>query len=154
MPVIRVETNIAASPEICFDLARDVNAHASSTKSSKERIISAPASGMLELGDEVEFEATHFGIKQGLRSKIVEYERPRRFVDEMQSGAFKRLRHVHEFEPTRNGTRMVDTMDFASPFGFIGALADRLFVAGYLRRFLIARNSELAKLAERAQKLP
>ena len=148
MAVIRVETEIAASPERCFDLARDVNAHAATTTHSKERIIDAPESGLLELGDEVEFGASHFGMKQRLRSKIVEYERPRRFVDEMQRGAFKRLRHVHEFESTENGTRMVDTMDFASPFGFLGALVDKVFLAAYLRKLLIARNFELKRLAE------
>ncbi|MDQ2986326.1 MAG: SRPBCC family protein [Armatimonadota bacterium] len=148
MAIIRTETFIAAQPEVCFDLARDVNAHASSTAQSKERIIDAPASGMLELGDEVEFEAVHFGIKQKLRSKIVEYNRPHRFVDEMQKGAFRRLSHVHEFEAVESGTRMIDVMDFASPLGFLGAIADRLFVASYLRRFVFQRNKELKAMAE------
>lgn len=150
MAIIRTETFIAATPEVCFDLARDVNAHASSTAQSKERIIDAPASGLLELGDEVEFEAVHFGIKQRLRSKIVEFKRPLRFVDEMQRGAFKRLRHTHEFEAIESGTKMVDIMDFASPFGFLGAMADRLFVASYLRGFLVRRNEELKAMAEAA----
>jgi len=148
MPIIRVETHIAAAPERCFDLARDVHAHATSTKSSRERVVYAPESGMLELGDEVEFEAVHFGIKQRLRSKIIEYDRPHRFVDEMQRGAFKRLRHTHEFVQNAEGTTMLDTMDFASPLGILGAIADTLFLTAYLRRFLVARNSELKKLAE------
>lgn len=101
MPIVRVETEIAASLEECFDRARDVNLHTDSTTGSKERIVDAPPSGMLELGDEVEFEAVHFGIRQRLRSKIVEYDRPNRFVDEMQRGAFKRLRHTHEFTATK-----------------------------------------------------
>jgi len=148
MPVIQVETYIGASADVCFDLARNVHAHVSSAERSKERVVSAPESGLLELGDEVVFEAVHFGVKQRLRSKVVEYDRPRLFVDEMQSGAFKVLRHVHEFEQVGAGTKMVDRMTFESPFGFLGAVLDRLFLAGYLRRFLIARNSVLKSLAE------
>ncbi len=148
MPIVRVETAIAASPEECFDRARDVNLHAASTAGSKERIVDAPASGMLELGDEVEFEAVHFGIRQRLRSKIVEFDRPRIFVDEMQRGAFKRLRHTHEFARTERGTLMIDELDFASPFGLLGAIADKLFLAGYMRRFMLAKNAELKRLIE------
>ena len=37
MPVIRLETDVAASPQRCFDLARDVELHQRSTASSHER---------------------------------------------------------------------------------------------------------------------
>ncbi len=91
---------------------------------------------MLELGDEVEFEARHLGVTQRLRSKVVEYERPTRFVDEMQKGAFARMRHTHEFQPTASGTRMIDTLDFVAPFGPLGALGALIFLGAYMRRFL------------------
>jgi ligand-binding SRPBCC domain-containing protein len=146
--LLRTEIDIAAPPEVCFDLARDMNAHAASTAGTKERIIECPESGMLELGDEVEFEATHFGIRQRLRSKIVEFDRPRRFADQMQKGAFARMKHTHEFEETTSGTRMIDTLDFASPLGTLGAIADLLFIKGYMRKFLISRNEELKAMAE------
>jgi ligand-binding SRPBCC domain-containing protein len=117
--------------------------HAESAAGTGERIVDAPSSGLLQLGDEVEFEGRHFGITFRLRSKIVEYDRPARFVDEMQRGPFKRLRHTHEFFEEGEGTLMVDTFDFASPFGVIGAFADRMFVAGHLRRFAKQRNEFL-----------
>jgi ligand-binding SRPBCC domain-containing protein len=152
--LIRTEIEIAAPPEVCFDLARDMNAHAASTASTKERIVECPPGGLLELGDEVEFEAVHFGIKQRLRSKIVEYDRPHRFIDEMQRGAFKRLRHTHEFQPKTGGTLMVDVLDFASPLGPFGVIVDRLFIGRYMRTFLIARNEELKKMAETRSAIP
>ena len=104
---------------------------------------------MMELGDEVEFEAVHFGIRQRLRSKIVAYDRPHMFLDEMQKGAFARMSHKHEFQKTSKGTVMVDTLDFASPLGPLGAIADRLFLANYMRKFLISRNEALKAMAER-----
>ena len=104
---------------------------------------------MLEMGDEVEFEAKHFGIRQRLRSKIVEYDRPHRFVDQMQKGAFARMKHIHGFERTASGTKMIDTLDFASPFGPLGAIVDRLVLKKYMEKFLRMRNDELKQMAER-----
>jgi len=148
VPVIRVETEIAASPEECFDSHRDLGLHVLSAKGSGERIVGERQEGLLELGDEVTFEARHFGFKFRMTSKIVEFDRPRQFVDEMTKGPFKRLRHIHRFEPTEGGTNAIDEMEFASPFGLMGLLVDRLFVSRHLREFLMARNVALKRILE------
>jgi ligand-binding SRPBCC domain-containing protein len=148
MPVIITTIHIAAPIELCFDLARDMNAHAQSTAHTRERIAECPPGGMLSLGDEVEFEAIHFGIKQRLRSRIIEFDRPHRFVDQMQKGAFKRLTRVHEFRVVDGGTEMIDTLDFASRLGPIGTVVDKLLLVHYMRGFLTQRNAILKKLAE------
>src|SRR5689334_8091018 len=98
MPVLTIETKIGAPVELCFDLARDVEIHCATTAGTRERIVAGKSAGLLELGDQVTFEAVHFGIRQRLSSRIIEYDRPHRFTDQMVSGAFKSLRHVHEFE--------------------------------------------------------
>jgi len=104
MPSIRIETAIAASPERCFDLARDVGAHVRSTKGTDE----TPVAGVT-------------------------------------------MRHLHEFVPRDSGTTMVDTFSFTSPLGPLGAIFDRLFLAGYLRRFLLSRAAALKGMAESAR---
>ena len=43
---------------------------------------------------------------------------------------------------------MTDRFEFQSPFGWLGGAVDRLFLTGYLRRFLIRRNEVLKQLAE------
>lgn len=148
MPVVRVETWIDAGAETCFDLARSVDAHVSSTAQSRERAVAGVTSGLLELGDEVTWEARHLGIRQRLTAKITRFERPRMFEDRMVKGAFKSFVHVHEFEPARGGTRMVDTFDYKSPLGLLGALADVMFLERYMRRFLVDRASYLKQVAE------
>ena len=45
---------------------------------------------------------------------------------------------------------MLDTFTFASPLGPLGAIVDRLFLTGYMRRFLLARAGELKRMAEAA----
>ncbi len=149
MTTIVVETRIAAPIEVCFDLARDVDAHIKTSSSTNERAVGGKTSGLLELGDVVTFEAVHFGIRQRLTSRIVEFDRPRRFVDEMVKGAFASLRHVHEFFPDGPTVLMRDTLTWRSPFGFLGVIADKLFVESHMRSFMVTKQEELKAYAER-----
>lgn len=147
MTVVVVKTHIAAPPELCFDLARDVDVHCHTSRSTQERIVFATRRQM-ELGDCVTFEGVHFGIRQRLSGRIVRYERPLFFADEMTRGAFKRMRHEHFFPAHGGGTLMIDRLDFASPMGVFGVVADVLFVRPHLRRFLWRRNRVLKHMAE------
>ena len=152
MPTIVVETRIAAPIELCFDLARDVDAHVSTSSSTGERAVADKTSGLLDLGDVVTFEAVHLGIRQRLTSKIVEFDRPRRFVDEMVRGAFASLRHVHEFIVEDTSVLMRDTLTWRSPLGFLGVIADKLLVERHLRNFVMKKQSELKEYAQRVTK--
>ena len=105
-------------------------------------------SGLLELGDEVTWRARHFGVLQELTSRITVCDRPRHFRDEMVRGVFRRMQHDHHFEVLPSGTRMVDVFEFVAPLGFLGVLAERLFLTGYLTRFLDRRARVLKRLAE------
>ena len=147
-----VETLIAAPREVVFDLARDVGAHLRSSRSTGERaVLPGKLTGFLGLGDLVTFEGVHFGVRQRLTAKITECARPERFVDEQVRGIFKRFRHVHEFEARPGGTLMRDTVEWTSPLGPLGSLADRLLVARHLRSFLATKQSALKALAETAR---
>ncbi len=139
---IVVETLIAAPPDVCFDLALDVGAHAESAAFSGERIVEpGRLSGVLQLGDLVTFEGRHFGIRQRFTAKIVEIDRPRSFVDEMVHGIFKRLRHVHEFHPRDGGTLMRDVLEWEAPFGFL--------LKRHMRWFVTTKQQRLKEMAER-----
>lgn len=150
MTTIVVETRIAAPIETCFDLARDVDAHVETSSWTGERAVGGKTSGLLELHDVVTFEAVHFGIRQRLTARIVELDRPRRFVDEMVKGAFSSLRHVHEFVVDGEAVLVRDTLTWRSPLGPLGVLADKLFVAAHMRDFMLRKHSELKALAERS----
>jgi hypothetical protein len=43
---------------------------------------------------------------------------------------------------------MRDVFDYTAPLGLLGRLADRLFLMSYMRKFLLRRNGEIARLAE------
>ena len=148
MPELHFQTEIAAPPEICFDLERDVDVHQASTSGSAERAISGVTTGRMELGDEVTWEAKHFGFRLHMTSKITAFDRPNRFVDEMQRGPFGRWHHSHRFESRDGGTLMVDDVDFASPFGPLGSLVDAVFLRRYMANLLLERNQHIKRIAE------
>ncbi|MGZ4133757.1 MAG: SRPBCC family protein [Tumebacillaceae bacterium] len=148
MPVIRQELYIQAPIDVCFDLARNVDVHTETTAQTRERVVGGVTRGLMELGDTVTWEATHFGIKQQLTAKITLLEKPHRFVDVMVKGVFHSFTHTHEFVATGAGTTMIDLFDYKSPFGLIGQLADVLFLKRYMARFLRERAVELKRIAE------
>jgi hypothetical protein len=51
MPVIYLETLVNAPPEVCFDLARNIDVHAMSTSSTKERAVAGRTSGLITKGE-------------------------------------------------------------------------------------------------------
>jgi ligand-binding SRPBCC domain-containing protein len=148
MPTLDLETYIAAPTEVCFDLSLDVGLHTASTFPSSERAIAGVTSGVMRLGDEVTWEARHFRIPWHMTSRIVEHDRPQRFVDEMQRGPFGRWRHGHLFESINDGTRMRDRIHFASPLGPLGWVVDTLVLRTYMTRLIERRNTHLKRVAE------
>ncbi|GIN84550.1 hypothetical protein J6TS2_09360 [Heyndrickxia sporothermodurans] len=143
MPILTNKQFIYAPIEICFDLARNVDIHTKTTASSKEKAVGGVTVGLLEEGDIVTWEATHFCIKQRLTAKIGLLERPHIFVDIMLKGAFHSFEHTHHFIQYENGTMMIDTFKYKSPLGPLGKLADKLFLKRYMKYFLSSRARNL-----------
>ncbi len=108
-----------------------------------ERAVAGKTTGLIELGEEVTWEARHFGIRQRFTSRITAYDRPRYFQDSMIKGAFRAFVHDHYFEPCADGTIVKDVLTFRSPLGFAGTLVDRFVMTRYLTRLLTQRNHVL-----------
>ena len=152
MPFIALATLIRAAPGVVFDLARDAQLHAESARETGERIVAGRAYGLWKLGDEITFEGVHLGVRQRLSARIVEFERPFRFRDQMTRGAFAALSHTHVFQPLPgNCTRMIDLIEWRAPFGFMGAFASDKLVETHLKRFLRRRAWHLKARAERGE---
>src|SRR5882757_2506584 len=149
MPIIEIETLISAPVQTCFDLARNVDLHVRSMSQTKEKIVAGVSSGLIGAGQEVTWEATHFFIRQRLAVRITAFDPPRHFRDSQVEGPFRRMDHDHFFFPVENGaaTRMLDRFDYESPLGWLGRLADILFLERYMRRLLETRNQALRRMA-------
>lgn len=145
MARIRLETFVAAPREIAFDLARDLDFHQRSFAHTSERIVSGRAGGLIELGEEVEWEARHLGVRWRMRSRISAFDPPNSFVDEQVRGPFLSFVHRHEFVAAPGGTTMIDEWTHRAP---LGALTDR-FLARYMERLLRGRADAIAEEAAR-----
>ena len=148
MPAITLTTQIDAPIETVFDLSRSIDLHVESTYQTNEKAIAGCTSGLINLGEEVTWEATHFGIRQQLTTKIVKFDRPHHFRDSMLSGAFHRFDHDHHFQGNNQQTVMRDIFDYTSPLGVLGSVADVLFLKRYMWRLLNKRNQLIKTVAE------
>jgi ligand-binding SRPBCC domain-containing protein len=152
MARFRLETHIAARPELVFDLARDLDFHQRSLAHTGEEIVDGRRGGLIELNEEVEWKARHLGWSWRLRSRITVLERPHHFTDAQVRGPFTSFEHRHLFEPVEGGTRMVDEWEHRAPLGWLGSLADRLFLARHMKRLLEVRNAALKDEAEQQER--
>jgi ligand-binding SRPBCC domain-containing protein len=152
VPRIDLITDIAAQPDVCFDLSLDVGVHLAAAPG--QRVVGGVREGRMKLGEHVTWSARHFGVRWRMTSKIVDYQRPHTFVDEMQRGPFGCWRHQHIFEKTGYGTRMIDHVAFASPFGRLGRLVDALVLERYMARLLRQHNAHLRAVAEETMARP
>ncbi len=148
MPLIVLKTQIQAPRERVFDLARSIDAHQDTAAATQERAVAGVVSGLLGAGEEVTWEAWHFGVKQRLTVKMTRLESPHTFQDVMLRGAFSEMRHDHLFEEKNGGTLMIDRFYYAAPLWILGRLAEVLFLTRYMRAFLIERNAVLKRVAE------
>jgi len=148
MPVIKIEIEINAPIERVFDLARCIDLHEESMSKTNEKAIAGVTKGLINLGETVTWQATHFGVRQNLTSKITEFDRPVHFQDVMIKGAFERFTHDHFFEQKDSNVLMRDIFDYASPFWILGKIADALFLEKYMKNLLIERNLLIKKIAE------
>lgn len=150
MPTITITTAIRAPTHLCFDLARSVELHIQSAEGTDEKAVAGVTGGLVGLGDEVTWEATHFGVRQRLTSRITALERPNRFLDRQVRGPFRRFDHDHIFttgsEP--GTTVMQDVFDYESPLGCLGRFADRLLLERHMTRFLERRAGAIKRAAE------
>lgn len=152
MPTITIETLIEAPIERVFDLARSIDLHRLSTRQTHEQAIAGKTSGLIGLGETVTWRAKHFGIYQKLSVVITEFERPYSFTDRMLKGAFASMEHQHQFEALNAGnTVMRDIFTFRAPLGFLGRMAEVLFLTNYMRQFLVGKNKILKQVAEGEQ---
>ena len=148
MPSIELSTSIAAPIDRVFDLFCSIDAHVFAAKKTNEVPVSGRTSGLIGLGEEVEWEATHLGVRQRLSVRITGFNRPYYFQDTMLKGAFSRMHHDHYLSEVDGRTVVRDIFKYKAPLGPLGKLAERLFLTRHMRQFLEERNLTLKSLAE------
>lgn len=68
------------------------------------------------------------GIPLRWLTEIEEWKPPFEFVDAQTKGPYRLWRHTHRFAEVKGGTSIVDSVDYALPFGVLGTLVHALQV--------------------------
>ena len=75
------------------------------------------------------------------------------FVDEQRVGPYKLWHHQHIIEPVSDGVVMTDIVTYVPPFGWIGSLANRLWIRKELESIFNYRHEILDKKFRVASKV-
>jgi ligand-binding SRPBCC domain-containing protein len=148
MSTIHLTTFITAPIERVFDLSRSINLHKISTAHTNEEAIAGVTTGLINKNETVTWRAKHLFKIRTYTSIISEMQSPHFFIDEMQKGDFKSLKHEHHFKQIDNGTIMIDILTFESPYGIIGKWFNKLYLKNYLQKFIVQRNAVIKQYAE------
>ena len=109
-----------------------------------------PQPVVMRAGAGIEYRLRLHGVPIRWRTRIAVWDPPHRFVDVQVAGPYRLWHHTHDFLPAGDGaTLMRDTVRYALPFGPLGAVARRLFVARDLDAIFDFRRDAVAKAAER-----
>lgn len=86
------------------------------------------------------------GIPLYWMTEITQVKDQEYFIDEQRFGPYRFWHHQHHFKAIPGGVEMTDIIHYKNPLGFIGRLANRLFVAKKLEkifRYRFLKTEEL-----------
>lgn len=78
------------------------------------------------------------------RARIASWKPGRGFVDLQESGPYRFWWHEHSFRADGDRTVMDDCVYYATPFGMLGRLANRLFIGPTLKQTFRYRGKSFA----------
>jgi len=85
------------------------------------------------------------GLKMTWVTEITQVREESYFVDEQRVGPYALWHHEHFLEPMPGGVLMKDIVTYSPPFGFLGAIAKRLFIGKKLNEIFDYRVEALEK---------
>lgn len=86
------------------------------------------------------------GIPLNWCTEISHVQEPDYFVDEQRIGPYSFWHHQHKLKEIPNGVMMEDIVHYKLPLGFLGNIANTLFVEGQLNEIFEFRHKKLIEL--------
>jgi ligand-binding SRPBCC domain-containing protein len=108
--------------------------------------ILTPTPIVMRTGTTVDYTIKVFGVRRFWTTLITDYDPPYRFVDVQLKGPYAFWHHTHQFEETRGGSTIHDTVRYVLPCGPLGWVMHRLLVRHQLRRIFDYRANVIASL--------
>ena len=86
------------------------------------------------------------GISVNWVTEISHVREKEYFIDEQREGPYSMWHHQHKLEAVEGGVLMTDIVTYRPPLGFIGAIANFLFIKRQLNRIFDYRKKALERI--------
>ena len=106
--------------------------------------IITPLPIIMAVGQIIDYRIRIRGFPIHWRSEIDSYDPPYSFVDEQIKGPYSLWYHTHEFIEKNKGTLIYDNVKYKIPFGYLGKIANLLWVARDLDKIFLYRKRAIA----------
>jgi len=118
----------------------------------------APKPGQMREGALIDYKLRVHGVPIRWRTRIEQWDPPRKFIDTQLKGPYQLWHHTHLFEPkTRdgvNGTLCTDIVRYRPPGGPLMGLVNRLFVQRDVEAIFAHRAKVLDEMFNRGSTQP
>ncbi len=85
------------------------------------------------------------GIKMKWLTQITQRKEMAYFVDEQRTGPYKIWHHEHHIAAIPGGTLITDLIHYVPPLGFLGDIANRLFIKDQLQQLFKYRMRKMVE---------
>ena len=100
----------------------------------------------MKVGTLIDYQLKLMGIPFKWKTKITKWEPPFLFEDTQLKGPYHTWIHEHRFEGIDGGTKMIDTLQYQSPGGFLEFIPHQIFVKSKVEEIFRYRNELLLNL--------
>jgi ligand-binding SRPBCC domain-containing protein len=87
-----------------------------------------------------------FGIQLNWVTEITQIKYEKFFIDEQRRGPYRIWHHEHHFKEVAGGVEMHDILYYCVPLGFIGSIADKLFVQNKVKEIFDFREKRINEI--------
>ncbi len=145
---IKTVQKIPVSPDKAWEFFADpANLQVITPANMGFRIISRHQGNKMYAGQIIEYKVKPLsGISIYWMTEITQVKYREYFIDEQRIGPYKLWIHQHYFKEIPGGVEMTDIIYYKNPLGFIGRLANWLFVRGKLDTIFQYRYKKVEEL--------
>jgi len=86
------------------------------------------------------------GLRMKWLTEISHIREGEYFIDEQRSGPYKLWHHQHKIEKQGSKVLMTDIVTYIPPFGFLGRIANTIFIKSKLKQIFLYREKVLNEM--------
>lgn len=141
MPVLHFTNFVEAPIEVVFGLSRSVSIYKIAFQKNKVWPVAGITFGLIREGEMITWEMKFLFKKRIFSIKVFEMKINSHFEEKIINNEFIDLRHEHFFKATKNGTIIIDRIDYRIKNGLLRNLINKFVVSFFEKN--ISRRIEV-----------